>query len=134
MCTIRFSQLHVLYHCEQTGHKPGACPRILCTQTEQSLIISTTYATYSARPISRILTLYQDKIAFDWTNCLMNNIKIKNSNLTARLIISQEQSWPMVTSIYNVVLVFLDKVHNLLVKYCFVQMFLLDTFKNYFMH
>ena len=38
-----------------------------------------------------------DKIAFDLTNCLIsfkNNTKHKYSNLTVRLIISQEQSWP----------------------------------------
>ena len=31
-------------------------------------------------------------------------------------------------------LLLMDKIHNLLVKYCYVQMFLLDTFKNYFEH
>ena len=29
---------------------------------------------------------------------------------------------------------FVDKIHNLLVKFCFVQIFLLDTFENYFEH
>ena len=49
-----------------------------------------------------ILALYPDKIAFDWTNCLnsYNSTKNKNSNLTARIIISQEQSWPSGLLVY----------------------------------
>ena len=46
----------------------------------------------SSRPFScDILALCLYKIVFDWTNCLIDN---KYNNLTMRLIISQEQSWP----------------------------------------
>ena len=43
-----------------------------------------------------ILSLCSDRIAFDWINCLIsykNNAKRNYSNLTVRVIISQEQTW-----------------------------------------
>ena len=89
-----------------------------------------------------ILALCPDKIAFDWINCLIsykNNTKNKNNNLTVKLIISQEQSWPCGLLLYLIChngysASFQDQIHNLLVKYCFVLMFLLDSLKSYFEH
>ena len=46
-------------------------------------------------------SLSRDKIAFDWTNCLISYKNNKYSNLTVRLIISQEQSWPSGLILYD---------------------------------
>ena len=81
-------------------------------------------------------------VSLSGQNCNNNN---KYSNLTVRLTISQEQSWLSGLLVYLIshkcwfmgLAFFLDKIHNLLVKYCFVQnsrFFCWDTFKNYLEH
>ena len=89
----------------------------------------------SSRPFScDILTLCLYKIVFDWTNCLIDN---KYNNLTMRLIISQEQSWPSGLSLYLishkwVQCWFSGQNSWLAVQIFFCPDFSPEHFKNYF--
>ena len=69
---------------------------------------------------------------FVWTKCLINNTRNKHSNTAARLIV--KQSWPSGLVPWLWFESFLRLAYcswpNLLVKFCFVHMFLLDTSKT----